>query len=83
MGEIRCFSPDFSREVLDFPFVFPDISRGKNPANSRGKSGAITRDSDQKAGEGLSESSCEVPKALRLQSMFEMSSLPDEYCERR
>ena len=41
-GKIRYFLPDFWREVPDISLVFPDFSRGRNPANSRGKSSAIT-----------------------------------------
>ena len=32
----------FSRKVSDISLVLPDFFRGKNPGNSRGKSGAIT-----------------------------------------
>ena len=39
---MRYYLPDFFQEVPDISLVFPDFSRGKNPANSRGKSGAIT-----------------------------------------
>ena len=42
-GEILVFLPDFPIDIPDFPLVLPDFSRGKNPANLRGKSCSITK----------------------------------------